>query len=182
MAKQKAKEFLDSTAWEQFRKEYESSDDRSCALLCAVYLEHCLEILVLEALAHREEAHRGLLTEMMPLGTFSAKIKIALCLNLIPESFYKDLNIIRKIRNAFAHQLHGLAFSADPIRSWCDNLIFPEDWSKSSGYTIDETCGRDPRQKFIFTSALLSSLFEDHYLQRAQNINRALMLVEPKFD
>lgn len=59
MAKQKAKLFLDSTAWEQFRKEYESSDDRSCALLCAAYLDNCLEILVLEALAHREEAYKG---------------------------------------------------------------------------------------------------------------------------
>ncbi len=182
MAKQKAKLFLDSTAWEQFRKEYESSDDRSCALLCAAYLDNCLEILVLEALAHREEAYKGLFLDMRPLGTFSAKIKIAFCLNIIPKSFYDDLNIVRNIRNAFAHQLHGLKFSAAPICSWCDNLMLPIDYSESSGYMIDDTCGRDPRQKFIFTTAILSSLFEDYYLERARNINSTLMAVEPKFE
>ncbi len=92
MAKRCEKRFLDPKSWEQFRIEYESSDDRSCALLCAAYLDNCLEILVLEALIHKDEARKGLFSEMMPLGTFSAKIKIAYCLNLIPESIYKDIN------------------------------------------------------------------------------------------
>jgi len=126
MTKRK-KGFLESEAWAAFRKEYESADDRSCALLCASYLENCLEVLVAEALAHPDKAKAELLAETMPLGTFSAKIKMALCLNIIDEMTFSDLNCIRKIRNEFAHGLHGLTFTADPIRSWCSALQFPED-------------------------------------------------------
>lgn len=182
MAKRKEKEFLDSDSWEQFRQEYESSDDRSCALLCAAYLDNCLEILVLDTLAHREKAKKELFSETMPLGTFSAKTKIAYCLNLIPDLIYKDLNTIRKIRNIFAHQLHGLSFSTEPIHSLCNNLLTPEDYSSSLGYTVEETCGTKPRQRFIFTSAIATSTIEGYYHQRAQKIHYALMEAEPKFD
>lgn len=182
MVKQQIKEFLDSTKWEKFRQEYEASDDRSCALLCAAYLDNCLEILVLEALPHEKQAHKNLFSETKPLRTFSAKIEIAFCLGLIPKSFYDDLNSIRKIRNDFAHKLHGLKFSTEPVKSWCENLTLPVEHSKSLGYTIDETCSREPRQKFIFAAAILSMLFEDYYLERARKIRSSVLLVEPKID
>ena len=63
-----------TATWEQFRKEYETSDDRSCALLCTSYLDHCLKILILESLTHKEDAYKSLFSEMMPLGTFSTKV------------------------------------------------------------------------------------------------------------
>ncbi len=182
MAKQKEKRFLDSKSWEQFKNEYEISDDRSCALLCAAYLDNCLEILVLAALVHKDEARKGLFAEMGPLGTFSAKTKIAYCLNLIPESVYKDLNAIRKIRNIYAHQLHGLSFSAEPILSECNKLILPDDYLTSMDYAIDETVGREPRQKFIFTAAMITFFITDTYHEIAEKTHQALLAAQPDFD
>jgi DNA-binding MltR family transcriptional regulator len=40
-----------------------------------------------------------------PLGTFSARITGALALGVISEDEYHDLEIIRVVRNHFAHQL-----------------------------------------------------------------------------
>lgn len=38
-----------------------------------------------------------------PLGTFSARTKAAFALGLISAEQHKDINLIRKIRNEFAH-------------------------------------------------------------------------------
>ena len=56
-----------------------------------------------------------------PLGTFSARITAALALGVISEDEYHDLEIIRKIRNAFAHRLKA-SFEEDGIKDRCDNL------------------------------------------------------------
>ena len=51
-----------------------------------------------------------------PLGTFSTKISIAFFIGLIPEDIYNDLNIIRKIRNEFAHNYDTLTFNLSPVK------------------------------------------------------------------
>ena len=43
-------------------------------------------------------------------------------MGLISESMFHDLNIIRKIRNKFAHQMHGYSFDEPEIVSWCNSL------------------------------------------------------------
>jgi len=180
MTKQKFKEFLNPQDWEKFRKEYESSDDRSCALLCAAYLENCLEILILDTLLHKDEAYQGLFRDIAPLGTFNAKTKIAFCLNLLPEIVYKDLNTIRDIRNKFAHKLHGLSFSVDPILSLCNKLLTPDDFlNEYSGRIYKKAYPKDPRAKFIFTSAIITSTMEGYYHQRAEKIHQTLLEIEP---
>jgi DNA-binding MltR family transcriptional regulator len=43
-------------------------------------------------------------------------------MGLISESMFHDLNIMRKIRNKFAHQMHGYTFDEPAIVSWCNSL------------------------------------------------------------
>jgi len=180
VAKKKQKAFLDSNSWEQFRQEFTNADDRSCALLGAAYLDHCLELLLLRALV-KCEATDNLLGETNPLGTFSAKIKMAFSLNLIPLVIFQDLEVIRKIRNAFAHQLNGLFFSCDPIESLARRLKFPEDYLGDGQWTVESALNDDPRQMFIFSCSVISSLFESYYLERAENVQKTLMSLEPTF-
>jgi mannitol operon repressor len=56
-----------------------------------------------------------------PLGTLSARILMALGLGLIDESEYKNLQILRKIRNHFAHNLHA-SFDDRKIGDLCEQL------------------------------------------------------------
>src|SRR5215469_11710094 len=42
-----------------------------------------------------------------PLGTFSARILMAFGLRLIDDKEYRNLQIVRRIRNHFAHDLHA---------------------------------------------------------------------------
>ena len=40
---------------------------------------------------------------MAPLGSFASKIRMAYALNVITRDVYRDLEKLRKLRNAFAH-------------------------------------------------------------------------------
>jgi DNA-binding MltR family transcriptional regulator len=66
----------------------------------------------------------------------SARIRAAYCLGLITKDQYDDLNLIRRIRNKFAHRLHDLSFKDKEILDWCNSLkmpkkTIPRDWSAS---------------------------------------------------
>jgi DNA-binding MltR family transcriptional regulator len=43
-------------------------------------------------------------------------------MGLISESVYHDLNVIRKIRNKFAHEMQGYTFNEPEIVDWCKTL------------------------------------------------------------
>jgi mannitol operon repressor len=56
-----------------------------------------------------------------PLGTLSARILMAFGLRLIEEKEYKNLQIIRRIRNHFAHNLHA-SFDDQNVVDLCKQL------------------------------------------------------------
>jgi len=108
-----------------FVTEFNHETDRAAAILAASYLDHELEVLLRAYMSANDELLYELFKNDAPLGSFSAKIRTAYALGLIPESDYIDLNIIRGICNNFAHKLHGLSFETDSIRDRCRNLRIP---------------------------------------------------------
>lgn len=66
------------------------------------------------------------------LSTFSSRTKTAYCMGLISESMFHDLNIIRKIRNKFAHKMHGYSFDEPEIVDWCNSLKLAKMISEAS--------------------------------------------------
>ena len=60
-----------------------------------------------------------------PLSSFSARIKTAYCLGLVTKQEFDDLNLIRRIRNRFAHRFHGYTFENQEIIDWCNSLKTP---------------------------------------------------------
>ncbi|MCG8060787.1 MAG: MltR family transcriptional regulator [Candidatus Thiodiazotropha endolucinida] len=84
-----------------------------------------------------------------PLGSFSARTNMAYCLGLITELEYKEIGYIRKIRNEFAHKVHGLSFKDQKVNDLCQNLkANTPDGKRFEG---------EPRQLFI-NSVILTSL------------------------
>ena len=57
-----------------------------------------------------------------PLSSFSARINASFALGLIPAAVHRDLHLIRKIRNDFAHKLSVHSFEESPFRDWCSEL------------------------------------------------------------
>jgi hypothetical protein len=109
--------------WFNFSKESIADSDRGCAMLLVAFLERHLEELLRSAFIQNKNVVAPLFQYPGPLSTFSAKIRIAYCLRLIHPYEYRDLTRINKIRNRFAHELHGLSFRKDKeISKLCQSL------------------------------------------------------------
>lgn len=78
-----------------------------------------------------------------PLGSFSARIKLAQYLNLVSSQVRRDLDTIRDIRNDFAHKLEFEDFNTQSIKDRCMNLQH------------DLLNSQSPRERFIHTANVL---------------------------
>ena len=141
----------DPYAWIAFRQRYEKADDRSCAILFGSYLESLTIDALIEACKHPDILDKKLISGNGPLSSFSARIDLLMAFGFISEEVYKDLHLVRRIRNRFAHELELDRFDEDPIRSWCNELTLPRLRSSTKTY---RTLQNDPRALFIVSAAL----------------------------
>jgi DNA-binding MltR family transcriptional regulator len=167
--------FASREDWEAFLKEFTTSDDRSCAILGASYVEFLLEQALRDVFVQDEEAQQQLLSDRGPLGTFSAKIELAYCLGLITKDERDDLNLIRKVRNDFAHKLKSLNFMNDGIRSRCLEMKLPREYSSEElGQSFSDVYKSDPKQIYMFDVFVLSNIFEIAFSRWAKQVYKSL--------
>ena len=95
--------------------------DRGRAILGAEILSNVLERLLQKYFVGTERQIRSILTDRYaPLSSFSARTDVAQVLGLISDDTAADLRTIRKVRNAFAHNLEASfddSSSSDRINS-----------------------------------------------------------------
>lgn len=118
--------------------------DRSVALISVAFLETHIEEAI-KTKIHGDAAHIKKCFQFNgPLGTFSSKIDMALCLGLINKVIYKEITLFRKIRNKFAHEYEELNFQTDSILSLVSQI---------------KLCPRDDYQTCTKRQSFLSTLF-----------------------
>jgi hypothetical protein len=106
-----------------FVKEFREETDRGAALVGAALIDFRLERLLHNHLLDGEITNRLLSNSAdAPLGSFSSRAKMCYALGLLTRVEYEECDIIRRVRNRFAHQLHGLTFVDQQITDWCKNL------------------------------------------------------------
>lgn len=89
----------------EFLGDFNKETERGAALAAAAMLDELLG-RVIEAFLIPNNGNKALLDGFnAPLGTFSARIAAAFALGLISEIEYRECELIRKIRNEFAHQI-----------------------------------------------------------------------------
>lgn len=132
--KEKQDEIAKAKDFQGFYDELAEESDRGAALLAGAFLDNHLAAL-LEAFFIDDEPHKkGAPSEVekllyeptAPLGTFSSRAKAAYCLGLISHEDLKDIELIKDIRNRFAHRLHGYSFSTPTIEAMCRRLSLPQ--------------------------------------------------------
>jgi DNA-binding MltR family transcriptional regulator len=123
MAKQKKRTFDDLASMVVgFEEEFSSESDRGTALVIGAYLDDLLASMLRKHFVNDPEVVEELLGVDRPLGTFSSRIKLSYCLGLIRHDQWKDLDTIRKIRNACGHTHENVSFNSSPLRELCRNL------------------------------------------------------------
>lgn len=107
-----------------FRKALSSESDRGCALFAAAYLDSSLSDLLYVSLVANKKIDTDLFEGTAPLATFSSRIKMAYYLGLISQPCRRDLDIIRAIRNDFAHKLDVDSFAVQSVQDRCKTLAY----------------------------------------------------------
>ena len=111
-----------SKRFRNVRSELAKESDRGVALYATAYIDTELEQLLKKKLIGSEKYLKEILSFNGPLGNFSSKIKLSYSLGLINKVMMDDINILRKIRNEFAHSDEAISFDTQNIKDLCCNL------------------------------------------------------------
>lgn len=131
-----------------FRMSLVNESDRGCALMAAAYLDERLKELLKRFMVEDRASVRMLEFEGA-FGSFSSRINGAYCLGLIPKNVQRDLHILRKVRNEFAHKFEQIGFDDEPIKSRCGELVLDVREGKGS-----------PRQSFTRAMMVIVGVIE----------------------
>jgi hypothetical protein len=96
------------------------------AILGAVLVEHELESSLRRKLPRKDdETWRDMLDERGPFSTFSRKIMAGHAMRIYDEAFQTNLDIIRVIRNAFAHSKRVIDFNHPLVIAQLRRIAIP---------------------------------------------------------
>ena len=145
--------------------------DRGCVLIAAAYLDDALESLLRTYFSQDAACVKNAVDPMFdglaPLSSFSAKTKLAFALRLIDSGVFDNLELVRKIRNKFAHSFEGVALTSQQIRDWIRSLKLTapaKDRVKAKPAAVQE-------EKLRFTSAVCYAIgyLEEREIQINEN-------------
>jgi len=137
---------VDHAEWASFFDELGRESERATAILAAAWIDVLLKRKLAQLFSGGNAKTRGqLFAGNGPFATFSAKITAAFCAGWLDAEVHHDLTVIRKIRNEFAHQIHGLSMESPSIRSLIESLKVPDgefyDWRKLKCVASNEGTG-----------------------------------------
>ena len=109
--------------------------DRACVILVASWVDHFLRIkLAQEFSKGNSDARAALFSSNGPFANFSAKLNAAFCADWIERDVYQDLQVIRKLRNEFAHSIDSHTLHDEPFHTMVAQLRVPKrqfhDWGQ----------------------------------------------------
>lgn len=143
--------------------------DRAVGIVAASLVERRLESALLSVLKDDSDVISKLFRSSAPLGSFAAKIRLAYLMRIVSETLSKELEIMKDIRNRFAHDLTA-AFDHPPIRDRCNNFALvdeicrdPSDMTRPGTSKMKmaiENCAtklREPRARYLLSAAIFTN-------------------------
>lgn len=99
------------------RNQFQKESDRAAVILSSSLIDEALTRLLSTFLVPCSHARDGLFEDInSPMNNFSSKIDMSYRLGLISSKFTRDLHLIRKIRNSFAHDVFGCDFENGSVK------------------------------------------------------------------
>ena len=143
------KEPINSSALRKATSAFTKQTDRGTAIIATAWIDDALEASLRAFFRRDKEVAEKMLQPDGPLGSFSSRIKMAYLLGIITSSLMSDLEIIRGIRNDFAHLRLDVRFTDQSIRDRCKSLVAAKAFQAGTGNTI-----RSSRQMFLISAFL----------------------------
>lgn len=107
-----------------YENEFAQESDRAAVILSASMLDQVLENILRSHLSATSSTDDDLFDHAnAPLSTFSSRVNMCQRLGLISPKLCRDLHIIRRIRNQFAHNITGCTFESSGVRNRILELV-----------------------------------------------------------
>jgi DNA-binding MltR family transcriptional regulator len=116
-------------------QQLENESDRAVAIIAATILEDRLEEALTAFFETCPKITKGLFIPSGPLGPLATKINLGFLVGIFSADARKELEAIKNIRNAFAHDLTIKDFSSQRIKDLTNNLKIPD---KDVGKTVGD--------------------------------------------
>jgi DNA-binding MltR family transcriptional regulator len=129
-------------------EDLQQETDRGAALVGAAFLDDVLDVTLRAVFVEEPDAVNKLMGMGRPLESFGARTHLAYCLGLLGTDVYADINLIREIRNDFAHR-HPTSFEFPEIRTKCQKL------KCLSVMLADDSCSA--RERFIASVMVIAN-------------------------
>lgn len=138
----------DDTELDHAMKEFQEGSDRVAAIMGSALVEHHLMDAIRLSLADAFNDNVLFHDQGAPFGTFKARIVAGRALGLYGEQMANDLDILRDIRNQFAHALLSISFENPHLVGRCkefsehkvtDDDGAPLDFDGREGRKVSET-------------------------------------------
>ena len=114
--------------------EFFSENDRACGVMFGSWVDMALERAVKSVF--RSDLSSTLSKRLFDyegsVGTFGARINVGYALAIFGQKTFHDLDLIRLIRNEFAHCRRPLRFELAVVKAVCDRLQIPDTEAKRS--------------------------------------------------
>jgi len=146
----------------KFLNEFQKESDRGASILAASMLDQKLKTILEDFLIECKATKLLLEGFNAPIGTFSSRQHLAFSIGLISEYEYNDCEIVRKIRNEFAHKFElEFSFVDQKVASLCYNLQAPTPGDKIEFKD-------KPRTLFVngVTLLYLNLLYREEYVKK----------------
>lgn len=173
---------IDKEAFEEFVREFKNESDRAAVILGAAKLDLLLYQLIEKYLLPSPTGKDNLLDSESALGTFSARINAAYRLGLIDADFARALHLIRKTRNAFAHEVAGCTLQSGAHRDRVREITAP--FMKYQGfYDVRKQHFQDergPHIDFRVALAIMAGRLEKAFLdvERLSSVHQKTLIGE----
>jgi hypothetical protein len=101
---------------------FQNESDRGAAVLAGSYVENHLGLYLRSKMTDSSIAEK-IFSPDGSLSTFSQRINFAQAFGFLSKAQCADLNLIKKIRNHFAHHPKDSSFNDKPVSDWVESLI-----------------------------------------------------------
>jgi mannitol operon repressor len=150
-----------------FLEHFNKESERGAALSAGSLLDEKLKDILTAFLAEVAATNDLLSGFNAPIGTFSSRISASYAMGLIQEDEYKELNIIRKIRNEFGHSWQGVNFDSPKVTNLCLQLPWRGPEENEAKSTLKE------RFNFAVVMLLIDLLWRSRLVKKEQRVIRA---------
>jgi mannitol operon repressor len=143
--------------------------DRGRALVAASLIEEMLEEVLRAFLLSNVATKKLFDVANAPLSTLSAKSSASRALGLITAEEFRDIELVRRIRNAFAHSVL-CSFEDTKVRDWANALKIGMGYLDALDINHSSYVN-NPKQRFgMVTASIVSSLYNRAHHVRAQRL------------